>query len=199
VKAMDLILIIIITTILGIAVCELRNLYASTTCLLIQSIFLVLVFCFELSVQSLLLSIISLIVVIPLIIYLTIRKTKSFSEEPFVDGLTSTSILLFLIGIFTVYAALNFANPKILTVIPLFVIGVYTMFAKADLVKIGLGLALLNNATHVLALGVEIPIVIDISLTIVKILTIALIMGLAFGLYIKTKSLDVRKLMLLRW
>lgn len=196
---MDLISIIVITTILGIAICEIRNLYVSTTCLLIQSIFLVSIFYSKLSVQSFILSIISLIIVIPLIIYLTIRKTKSFSEEPFIDGLTSTSILLFLIGVFMVYIALNFFNPKVLIAIPLLVIGVYTMFAKADLVKFGLGLAVLNNATHILVLGVKIPIIIDISLTIVKIFTIALVMGLAFGLYTKTKSLDVRKLMLLRW
>ncbi|MGP3667291.1 MAG: NADH-quinone oxidoreductase subunit K [Candidatus Bathyarchaeota archaeon] len=196
---MDLTPVIIVATVLGMAICEHRNLYVSTTCLLVQGILLVSVFYQELSTQSFLLSVISLIIVFPLVIYLTIRKTKSLSEEPFIDGLTSSSILLFLIGVFTVYAFLNFTDPRMLTAIPLFVIGIYTMLAKADLVKLGLGLTLLNNATHTLMLGVEFPVSVEISLVIIKTATIILVMGLALLLYKRTKSLDVRKLMLLRW
>ncbi|MCX8176395.1 MAG: hypothetical protein N3E48_04095 [Candidatus Bathyarchaeota archaeon] len=198
---MDLISTLVVMVVLSVGVCELRNLYAATTCLLIQGIFSVLVFHYELEIQSLFLSFISLIVVIPLIIYLTIKKTKSFSEKPFIDGLTSISILFFLVGVFTVYMVINFANtnPVMLTVISLFVIGIYTMLAKADLIKLGLGLALLNNATHILMLEVELPVIVEISLTTVKVITIALVMSITLLSYKKTKSLDVRKLMLLRW
>ena len=193
-------LVLILTLIiLGIIVCEHRNLYVAVASLLIQNILLILLFYGSVSIFTVIFSTISLVIVIPLIIFLTISKTKSYSEEPFIDGLTSISILIFLISISTAYAILNSLSLKMLFSLSLLIIGVYMMIVKADLIKLGLGLSLVNNATHILTMGVEIPILADVSLTIVKIFTISLIMGLAVGLYNKTGSLDIRKLTLLRW
>ncbi len=185
--------------ILGIIVCEHRNLYVAATSLLIQGILLSLPLYGNTTIFNIVLSVISLVVIIPLTIFLAISKTKSYSEEPFTDGLTSISILIFLISIFTIYAILNHLSLKMIFFLSLLTIGVYMMIVKADLIKLGLGLSLVNNATHILTMGVEIPILADVSLTIVKIFTISLIMGLAVGLYNKTGSLDIRKLTLLRW
>lgn len=189
---------IIILTVLGVVVCEHRNLHVATVSLLIQNILLILIFYGGAGSFAITFSAFSLIV-IPLIILLAISKTKSYSEEPFIDGLTSISTLFLLISILTAYIILSLADLRVLLPLILLITGVYTMIVKADLVKLGLGLSILNNANHIFAVSMEIPVLTDASLSLVKIFTICLVMWLAVKLYSKTGSLDIRKLTILRW
>jgi len=191
----------------AIAACEFENLYRSTTCLAIQSIILSVSLYRSISVADSTMFTISTVVVIPLIIYISIRKTKFHSEAPFLDGTTSLGILLILFGIFSLIGVFRFSQTlsikagidlSMLAVLIL-VAGVYTMIAKADLIKLGIGLTMASNGVHLMVLRIETSIVDSIGMTAVSVLMVILVMGLAVSFYNQTKSLDIRKLVQLRW
>jgi len=191
----------------AIAACEFENLYRSTTCLVIQSIILSVSLYRSISVADSTMFTISTVVVIPLIIYISIRKTKFHSEAPFLDGTTSLGILLILFGIFSLIGVFRFSQTlsikagidlSMLAVLIL-VAGVYTMIAKADLIKLGIGLTMASNGVHLMVLRIETSIVDSIGMTAVSVLMVILVTGLAVSLYDRTKSLDIRKLVQLRW
>jgi len=193
-------IIAIVSLLVAVPLITVKNLKYCVYAVIIQQTFISILYALSSHILAGVINILAGTIVIPFILYYTVKKTQEIEADPPIGSLYSTVILVILLalGVSVSNSFFQLAVFPASLIIVLAGIGVYGLLLRSDLIKITMALIMLETAVHV-GLTYLAPAIIDIPVigTLIEVMAVFITGVMAYltiGVYKENLTSDSRRL-----